>query len=137
MQEKIKVLYDEWQRGGGLRTRDRLVATALGGEVVEAGGAPRVRWHHEGLVPEEELPTYTTNLNDAARAMDQAWEGVEEAAPVRILCQRDPNHPRQRGDCLVEWWPDEENHVATPRFASEAEGRAFAAFAFARLKRQA
>ncbi len=136
MKEKIEALYDEWRQAGDPRTRDRMVAEALGGEVVEAGGAVQVRWRHEGQVPEEPLPAFTTNLNDAARAMDYAWESVEEAAPFRIHCRRDPDHPRQRGDCRVEWWPDEENHVATPHFPSEAEGRAFAAFAFARLQRE-
>jgi len=136
VKEKIEVLYDEWRRVADPRTRDRMVAEALAGEVVEVGGAIQVRWRHEGRVPEESLPAFSTNLNDAARAMEYAWESVEEVAPFRIHCRRNPDHPRQRGDCQVEWWPDEESHVATPHFSTEAEGRAFAAFAFARLQRE-
>jgi len=136
VKQKIEALYDEWQAAGDPHTRDRMVAEALGGEVVERGGEIQVRWHHEGVPPEEPLPAYTTNLNDAARAMDQAWESVEEFAPVQLHCRRDPDHPHRRGDCVVEWWPDEESHVATPHFPTEAESRAFAAFAFARLQRE-
>ncbi len=136
MKQKIEALYEEWQKGGDARTRDRMVAEALGGEVVQVGDEVRVRWHHEGVPPEETLPAYTTNLNAAARAMDQAWEMVEEFAPVRLHCRRDPEHPERRGDCTVEWWPDEESHVATPHFPTEAESRAFASFAFARLQRE-
>ncbi|RMF86074.1 MAG: hypothetical protein D6739_03685 [Nitrospirae bacterium] len=136
MKQRIEALYEEWQQATGPRERDRMVAEALGGEVFATPEGLRVRWHHEGLPAEEPLPEYTTHLTAAARAMDQAWDLVEEFAPVRIHCRRDPNHPTQRGDCVVEWWPDEESHVATPRFPTEAESRAFAAFAFARLQRQ-
>ena len=135
MKQKIDALYSEWQEAGSPRARDRLLAAALGGEVT-GDGDPHVQWHHRGRPEREPLPPYTTNLNVAAQAMDQAWETLEEFAPHQIHCQRDPDNPTQRGDCFVEWWPDEETHVFTPRFPTEAETRAFAAFAFARLQRE-
>jgi len=135
VKQKIDALFEEWQQAADPRMRDQILAEALGGEVTH-NGEPLVRWHHEGRPESEPLPPYTTNLNAATQAMNQAWDALEEIAPHKIHCQRDPAHPHQRGDCFIEWWPDEETHVFTPRFSAESEARAFAAFAFARLQRE-
>ncbi|WP_143711400.1 hypothetical protein [Magnetococcus marinus] len=112
----VDKFYGQWQSQAGPHGRDALLARLLGDD-------------------ESHMPCYCTNIGDAQSAMDRAWLLLEESAPVRIACHvagqgRDTGGRR----CHVEWWPDDGEHYTTPQFESEAESRAFAAFAFLKLE---
>lgn len=108
--------FQQWRDRTSSGGKDLLVAQAL------------------GLIPKEgdQPPHYSTDLNHARAAMDAAWQLMEESAPVRIVINK--HHADQV--CHVEWWPDDGDHFVTPNFNSEAESRAFAAFAFAELEKR-
>lgn len=125
----LEQLYAEWQRETGPRARDCLVARALGGSILEGDSLLRVQWKHHGI---QILPHYCSNLQDAQAAMDQAWSLMEEEAPVRVHCSLEQSAETGRRHCTVTWWLNDEIHCVTPCFDSEAESRAFAAFAFSR-----
>ncbi|MBF0369014.1 MAG: hypothetical protein HQL52_06095 [Magnetococcales bacterium] len=112
----IESLFAHWNSLEDLRAKDRLLAKLLDGT---ADGEP---------------PHYCTDLAKAQEAMDQAWAFVEEAAPIRVSCHIRGNAQGGGQNCHVEWWPDDDTHLVTPTFSTEAESRAFAAFVFASLE---
>jgi hypothetical protein len=116
----VENLYRTWKDQPDIRSRDRLVAEAI------AGGS---------LPPEAPIPHYASDRHLAGKAMDDAWRHREEEAPVRVCGRAVPSNDRAgHTDCHVEWWSEEQGHTVTPRFPTESEARAFAAFAFARLE---
>ncbi|MBF0187158.1 MAG: hypothetical protein HQL50_04460 [Magnetococcales bacterium] len=110
--ERLDSLYDRWRQIGDLRCRDKALASLLGGSLGKTGKIPR----------------FCSRTSDAQRAMDRAWAHLEENAPYRVSCSDSGRK------CRVEWWPDEDEHLVTPLFSTEAESRAFAAFAFTMLE---
>lgn len=123
-------LLERWNAASDLRAKDRLVAEALGAEIVEGDGSVIAKWKHHGEV---ELPLYTSHLSDAERAMEMAWELMEESTPYRVSCSVQRGGESGSRDCYVEWWEEEGDHNVTPIFPTEAESRAFAAYVFAQM----
>ncbi|MEG3640903.1 hypothetical protein [Magnetococcus sp. PR-3] len=114
----VERLFNQWQAQPESRAKDELLASVLGDN--RSGTS---------------IPRYCTDIGEAQVAMDRAWMLLEESAPVRIACHVE-GHGRQDGgrQCHVEWWPEDGAHHATPEFESEAESRAFAAFAFLKME---
>ncbi|MBF0620911.1 MAG: hypothetical protein HQL54_03185 [Magnetococcales bacterium] len=106
----IQSLFDTWRGQPDAVHRDQLVAFAL---------------HYDNS---DHLPHYSTDMKASLSAMSEAWGVMEEHAPAQVICSSD------HSGCRVEWWMDEGDHLITPTFSSEAESRAFAAFAFASIE---
>lgn len=113
-----KKLYDKWQAQPDNQTRNRLLADALGVDYTVIG----------------EIPEYCDNLAAADKAILQAWGSIEEETAPRYTCLESETADEGRKKCLVEWWPDDDTHIVTPRFSTEAEAKAFAAYLFATLE---
>jgi hypothetical protein len=114
----ISKLYEKWCAQPDHGARDRLLSQVLVGDGNSAG----------------EPLAYCSNLEDANKAVNQAWGGVEEETAPRYTCLVDETAEEGRKKCVVEWWPDDNTHIATPRFETEAEAKAFAAYVFASLE---
>nr|CRH04998.1 conserved protein of unknown function [Candidatus Magnetococcus massalia] len=118
MQEQVRRLFAMWQEQGSVRNKEHLLAGMLGDP--KRGG---------------DTPHYCSDIKLAQDAMDRAWNLLEEYAPVRVACHVEGDGASKEGrSCHVEWWPEDGDHIATPTFDSEAESRAFAAFAFLKLE---
>lgn len=114
----VKELYETWCAQPDNQARNKLLLYALGANV-------------NGI---SEIPEYCDSLKDANQAVSKAWGNVEEESAPRYSCQIGETAEEGKRECVVEWWPDDDTHIVTPRFATEAEAKAFAAYLFASLE---
>ncbi len=114
----VKKFYEVWCSQADNAGRNRLLAKALG-QRVAAG---------------EQAPAYCDDPNESERAINLAWGNVEEESVPRYNCQISETADQSRRRCVVEWWPDDDTHIMTPRFETESEAKAFAAYVFSLLK---
>ena len=111
----VKEVYEIWCSQPDNLARNRLLVRALGGEG-------------------QEVPAYCDRLEDADKAIAQAWGGVEEESAPRYNCLIGETADEGKKKCVIEWWPDDDTHIVTPRFETESEAKAFAAYLFATLE---
>jgi hypothetical protein len=114
----VKKLYEIWRSQPDNQARNRLVAEVLGIETQENGA----------------IPDYCDNPNDAEKAVVKAWGSVEEETAPRYNCLIGETAQQGKKQCVIEWWPDDNTHIVTPRFETESEAKAFAAYLFATLE---
>ncbi len=110
--------YEIWRSQPDNAARNLLLEEVLGGGGVQAN----------------RVPDYCGNLDDAEKAVSLAWGNVEEETAPRYNCLIEGTAHEGRKQCVIEWWPDDDTHIVTPRFEEESEAKAFAAYLFASLE---
>ena len=111
----VEQFYQTWSAQSDNQARNRLLAGVLGGKTNEAVN----------------IPDYCGNLKVANEAISKAWGNIEEETAPRYNCLVGETAQEGKKKCFVEWWPDDNTHIVTPRFDTEAEAKAFAAYVFA------
>ena len=115
---KVQEYYKIWSSQPDDQAKNRLLAKVLS----------------VGPFDESQIPSYCETLKDADQAILSAWGTVEEETAPRFSCLIGETADENKKKCIVEWWPDDNTHIVTPRFETESEAKAFAAFLFSSLE---